>query len=193
MSLILKLFFDKCSVVNINQPKFCWINDFYKIRKPHICVSQAFKVGNSKIKNSLEIKCVNRKSPNFEWSDISLLTASRKNFIISIRISIKARIDHLHICVDQAFKVERGEKILLDRNVIVKSPDRYCRLRLYFLISILILECEKIYFDIWNYCKAWNSGFSQPTHMWGLGVKGLKVFQTRFSRHALSTVVNCGI
>ena len=66
MSLILQLFFDKCSVVNINQPKFCWINNFYKIRKPHICVSQAFKVGNSKIKNSLEIKCVNRKSPNFE-------------------------------------------------------------------------------------------------------------------------------
>ena len=172
MSLILQLCFDKCSIVNINQPMFCWINNFYKIRKPHICVSQAFKVGNSKIKNSLEIKCVNRKSPNFEWSDILLLTAYRKNFIISIRISIKARIDHLHIYVDQAFKDERGEKILLDKNVQVEHPDHYRWLKLYFLISILFLEWEKVISGIWNHCTAWNSGFSQPTHMWGLGVKG---------------------
>ena len=135
MSLILQLFFDKCSLVNINQPKFCWINNFYKIRKPHICVSQAFKVGNSKIKNSLEIKCVNRKSPNFEWSDIFLLTASRKNFIISIRISIKARIDHLHICVDQAFKVERGEKNSLLQKFYCECLGRYHWLRLYFWLA----------------------------------------------------------
>ena len=68
-----------------------------------------------------------------------------KNFIRSLKLSIAEHRDRLHICVDQAFKDERGEKILLDRDVQVKGPGHYCWLRLEFLSSILVLELEKTY------------------------------------------------
>ena len=49
-----------------------------KIPKPHICVVQAFKVGDEKRKNGLEYKCVSRKCPHFELSDIIMLAAPQK-------------------------------------------------------------------------------------------------------------------
>ena len=96
---------------------------------------QAFKVGDRKIKNGLDIKCVNRKYPNFDLSDIFLLSATQKKFIRPLKLSVAEHRDRLHICVDQAFKDERGEKILLDKNAQLEHPDHYRWFKLYFLIS----------------------------------------------------------
>ena len=56
-----------------------------KIPKPHICVVQAYKVGDEKRKNGLEYECASRKCPYFELSDIVMLAAPQKTSLFQYK------------------------------------------------------------------------------------------------------------
>ena len=72
---------------------------------------QVLKVRDGKIKKNTELprtQMCKQKMSSFSVICHHFVRCSTENFIISEEIRITARIDHLHICVDQVFKVGKG-------------------------------------------------------------------------------------